>query len=100
MGDTAVHVLALCLALASVETLHGIERAALLVPRVGKKAALKISIVSESALALALCWAFVPRMGLRQPQELLALGRHATVLMDKRTGDCRFASENLGPGLC
>jgi hypothetical protein len=74
MSETALNIIALCLALASAETLHGIARAALLVPRVGKKAALKISIVTGSVLALVLCWVFVPRMGLRQTSELLDLG--------------------------
>jgi hypothetical protein len=74
VADTALRIFALCLALASAETLHGIARAALLVPRVGKKAALKISIVTGSLLAFGVCLAFVPGMGLKGTGEALALG--------------------------
>ena len=74
MADTALRIFALCLALASTETLHGIARAALLVPRVGKAVALKISIVTGSLLAFGVCLVFVPGMGLQGTGELLALG--------------------------
>jgi hypothetical protein len=74
MTDTALRILALCIALASAETLHGIARAALLVPRVGKAKALKISIVTGSLLAFGVCWVFVPEIGLQETGELLALG--------------------------
>lgn len=74
MTDTVLRILALCLALASVETLHGIARAAWLVPRVGKKAALKISIVTGSVLAFGVCYAFVPGIGFTRTDELLGLG--------------------------
>lgn len=74
MADTALRIFALCLALASVETLHGIVRAALLVPRVGKAMALKISIVSGSLLAFGVCQVFVPGIDVRGTGELLALG--------------------------
>ncbi|HEX5277189.1 MAG TPA: hypothetical protein VFW42_05930 [Fluviicoccus sp.] len=74
MNDLILRVLALCLLLASVETLHGIFRAAVLVPRIGKKRALKISIVTGSLLAFAVCWFMVPGMGLRGDGPLLGLG--------------------------
>ncbi|HEX5360827.1 MAG TPA: hypothetical protein VFW49_07045 [Fluviicoccus sp.] len=72
--DLLLRVLALCLLLASAETLHGIFRAAVLVPRIGKKAALKVSIVTGSLLAFAGCWFVVPGMGLRGNGPLLGLG--------------------------
>jgi hypothetical protein len=72
--DLLLRVLALCLLLASAETLHGIFRAAVLVPRIGKKAALKVSIVTGSLLAFAVCWFVVPGMGLRGNGPLLGLG--------------------------
>lgn len=81
MADTALRIAALCLALASAETLHGIARAVWLVPRVGKATALKISIVTGSLLAFGVCLVFVPGMGLRGTGELLALGVLLAVFM-------------------
>jgi hypothetical protein len=72
--DLLLRVFALCLLLACAETLHGIFRAAVLVPRIGKKRALKISIVTGSLLAFAVCWFMVPGMGLRGGGPLAALG--------------------------
>lgn len=74
MNDLILRVLSLCLLLASAETLHGIFRAAVLVPRIGKKRALKISIVSGSLLAFAICWWRVPDMDLQGDGPLLGLG--------------------------
>ena len=73
-GDLLLRVLLLCVLLASAETLHGIVRAAVLVPRIGKKRALKVSIVSGSLLAFAVCWFVVPGMGIQGDGPLLSLG--------------------------
>lgn len=72
--DLLLRVLALCLLLASAETLHGIFRAAVLVPRIGKKRSLKISIVTGSLLAFAVCGWQVPDMGIQGDGPLLGLG--------------------------
>jgi len=60
-----LRVAALCVVLAGVETLHGIARTVLLAPRVGKARALRLGIVSGSALAFAACWLLVPGIGLK-----------------------------------
>lgn len=65
---------ALCVLLASAETLHGICRMAVLVPRVGKRIAVRISLVTGSLLAFAVCYYMVPRFGLQAPEALLVLG--------------------------
>lgn len=49
--------------LASTETLHGIARTVLLVPRVGKLRAVQISGVTGSLLAFGLCYLLVPGIG-------------------------------------
>lgn len=59
-----LRVIALCIALASTETLHGIARTKFLAPRVGKVLAVKLSVVSGVLLAFAVCAFFVPRIGL------------------------------------
>ena len=64
-NDTLVRTLALCVVLAGVETLHGIARTVLVVPRVGKARALRWSIVSGSLLAFGVCFLLVPGIGLR-----------------------------------
>jgi hypothetical protein len=72
--DALLRVLALCVVLAGTETLHGIARTVLLVPRVGKERALKLSIVSGSLLALAVCYLLVPGIGLTTAAGHLYLG--------------------------
>lgn len=73
-SDTALRVLSLCVVLAGTETLHGIARTVLLVPRVGKELALKLSIVSGSLLAFAVCYVLVPGVGLATVGQHLLLG--------------------------
>ena len=80
-GDLLLRVLLLCVLLASAETLHGIVRAAVLVPRIGKKRALKVSIVSGSLLAFTVCWFVVPGMGIQGDGPLLSLGVTIAVFM-------------------
>lgn len=72
--DASVRILALALAIAATETVHGIARMTLLSPRVGKAMALKLSIVSGSLLAFAVCWFLVPGIDLRGVGPHLALG--------------------------
>jgi len=74
MIDDFVRILALCIALAGVETLHGIFRATVLVPRIGKSRALKLSIVTGSALAFGVCYLLVPGIGVVEPVGLLVIG--------------------------
>ena len=72
--ETLLRIGALCLLLASAETLHGIARTVLVTPRIGKERALKLSAVTGSALAFAICFLQVPGIHLRSPQAHLALG--------------------------
>ena len=69
-----LRTLALCVALAGTETLHGIVRTVWLVPRLGKERALKLSAFSGSLLALLVCCYFVPGLGLDRLPEQLLLG--------------------------
>lgn len=81
MPDEFMRILALCIALAGVETLHGIFRATVLVPRIGKSGALKLSIVTGSALAFGVCYLLVPGIGVVQPAGLLAIGLALALFM-------------------
>ncbi len=81
MLDLSVRVLSLCLALASAEMLHGIARIRYLIPRVGKRKAQKISIVTGTLLAFAVCYLFIPAMGLSTQFEAMALGALLAVYM-------------------
>lgn len=74
MPDEFVRILALCIVLAGVETLHGIFRATVLVPRIGKSRALKLGIVTGSALAFSVCYLLVPGIGVVKSAGLLAIG--------------------------
>jgi hypothetical protein len=73
-AGTLVQTASLCVLLASAETLHGIARTVLVVPRIGKARALKWSIVTGTALAFAICWWRVPQVGLQGDAAHLALG--------------------------
>lgn len=72
--DLLLRVLALCVALAGVETLHGIARTVLLAPRIGKARAVQVSVVSGTLLAFGVCTLFVPGIGLEGGLPHLALG--------------------------
>ncbi len=72
--DIALRVVSLAVVLACTETLHGIARTVLVVPRIGKERALRLSVVSGSLLALLVCVALVPGTGLRTSSDLLAVG--------------------------
>jgi hypothetical protein len=72
--DTAWRIGALCVALASAETLHGIARTVLVVPRLGKDRALKLSAFTGAVLAFGVCALAVPGIGLRSAGAHLALG--------------------------
>lgn len=80
-SDVVVRVLALCVVLAGAETLHGIVRTMLVVPRIGKDRALKLSVVSGSLLAFAICYLLVPSIGLNQAADLLLLGLIVALFM-------------------
>ncbi len=81
MNDLLIQLAALCVLLAGAETLHGIFRAAVLVPRIGKRAALKLAIVTGTLLAFALCWWRVPAMGVTATLPLLGIGAVLALFM-------------------
>lgn len=72
--DLFLRVLALCVALAGVETLHGIARTVLLAPRIGKARAVQLSVVSGTLLAFGVCALLVPGIGLQGARQHLFLG--------------------------
>lgn len=73
-SDTLLRIGALCIALAGAETLHGIARTTLIIPRLGKVRAIKLSAVTGTLLALAICWVLVPDINLQSPGAHLLLG--------------------------
>lgn len=73
-ADTLLRIAALCVVLAGAETLHGIARIKLLIPRLGKERAIKLSALTGTLLALGLCWLIVPGIGLRGAAAHAALG--------------------------
>ncbi len=60
--------------LAAAETLHGIARTTLVVPRIGKERAIKFSALTGTLLALAICWLLVPGINLQSAGAHLLLG--------------------------
>lgn len=79
--DTLLRVISLCVVLAGAETLHGIARTAWVIPRIGKERALKLSALTGSLLALAICWLLVPPLQLQGALAHLALGGVLAVFM-------------------
>jgi hypothetical protein len=72
--DLVLRVLALCIALASAETLHGIARTVYVVPRIGKERAIKLSALTGSLLAFLICLAMVPGIALQGHAQHAVLG--------------------------
>jgi hypothetical protein len=72
--ELLLRVLSLCVVLAGAETLHGIARTLLLVPRIGKERAIKLSALTGSILALLICLLLVPPIGLIGAPQHLWLG--------------------------
>lgn len=73
-ADVMIRVVSLCVVLAGAETLHGIARTLLVVPRLGKERALKLSALTGSALAFAICLLLVPPIRLNGTVAHLLLG--------------------------
>ncbi|HJV90213.1 MAG TPA: hypothetical protein VJ623_07915 [Holophagaceae bacterium] len=74
MFELILRVTCLCVVLAGAETIQGIARVKLLVPRIGLKAAQRVSIVTGSILAFLICMVLVPSIGLHRVRSLLLLG--------------------------
>lgn len=74
MPESIVQIISLCLFLAGAETLHGVVRATVLVPKIGKKRALKVAIVTGSILGFAVCYFLVPGVGFTETHDLVGLG--------------------------
>lgn len=72
--DTWLRVGALCVLLASAETLHGIARTVLIAPMLGKARALQISAMTGTLLAFGICWWQVPALHLKGMTAHLVLG--------------------------
>lgn len=73
-SDTLLRVVSLCVVLAGAETLHGIARTVWVIPRIGKERALKLSALTGSLLAMAICWWLVPPLQLQGTLAHLVLG--------------------------
>lgn len=73
-ADTWIRVASLCVVLAGAETLHGIARTVLVVPRIGKERAIKLSALTGSCLAFVICLVLVPPIGLQGAASHLMLG--------------------------
>jgi hypothetical protein len=80
-ADTALRIAALCVMLASAETLHGIARTVLVVPRIGKERALKLSALTGTLLAFGICAAMVPGLRLASGGAHLLLGIGLSLFM-------------------
>lgn len=72
--DALLRIAALCVVLAGAETLHGIARTILVVPRIGKERAIKLSALTGTLLALGICYLLVPGIGLQSARSHLLLG--------------------------
>jgi len=72
--DSVLRIAALCVVLACAETLHGILRTVAVIPRLGKERAIKLSAVTGTLLAFAICWVYVPGIGLQSSAAHAGLG--------------------------
>jgi len=79
--EAIIRIGALCIVLACAETLHGIARIKLIIPRIGKEKAIKLSAVTGTLLAFAICMVLVPDIGLQTAGAHLILGLTLAVFM-------------------
>ena len=79
--DAFLRIVALCVVLAGAETLHGIARTTLVIPRIGKERAIKLSALTGTLLALVICWLLVPGINLQSAPAHLLLGIALAVFM-------------------
>jgi len=80
-SETLIRIGALCIVLACAETLHGIARIKLIIPRIGKEHAIKLSAVTGTLLAFAICTVLVPGIGLQTTRAHLILGLSLAAFM-------------------
>ena len=80
-SEAFIRIASLCVLLACTETLHGIARTVLVIPRIGKERAIKLSALTGSILAFLICYFFVPPIGLKGPIQHLALGLLLAIFM-------------------
>lgn len=80
-SETLIRIGALCIVLACAETLHGIARIKLIIPRIGKEQAIKLSAVTGTLLAFAICMVLVPDIGLQSTRAHLILGLSLAAFM-------------------
>ena len=72
--EEVITIVALCVILAGMETLHGIARIKFVIPHLGRDRAVKISAFTGTLLAFAICWVLVPDLGFRTTQAHFVLG--------------------------
>lgn len=73
-ADSTLRIASLCVVLACAETLHGIARTLMVVPRIGKDRAIKLSALTGSVLALVICCWLVSPIGLQGVLQNLVFG--------------------------
>jgi predicted membrane protein len=73
-SEALLRIGALCVVLACAETLHGIARIKLVIPRIRKERAIKLSALTGTLLAFAICLVLVPGIGLQTTKAHLLLG--------------------------
>ncbi|MBP6644474.1 MAG: hypothetical protein KA207_01360 [Burkholderiaceae bacterium] len=73
-AETAIRIGALCIVLACTETLHGIARIKLVIPRIGKERAVKLSALTGTLLAFTVCMVLVPAIALQTALAHVMLG--------------------------
>ena len=80
-AESLLRIAALCIVLASAETLHGIVRTTIVTPRIGKERAIKLSALTGTLLALAICWVLVPDIGFTSTRAHFLLGMGLAAFM-------------------
>lgn len=72
--EVIIKIVALGVVLAAAETLHGIARIRLIIPRIGRARAVKLSVFTGTLLAFVICWLLVPDIGFQSLEAHLVLG--------------------------
>jgi hypothetical protein len=76
-----IKLLCLCVLLAGAETLHGIARIMIVVPRIGKRRANQYGVITGTILAFVVCYTMVPGLGIHGTRGLILVGTALSVFM-------------------
>lgn len=76
-----IKLASLCILLAGAETLHGIARITIVVPKIGKRRANQLGVLTGTVLAFVVCYFMVPGLEIHGTRDLIFVGLTLSLFM-------------------